>query len=50
MHGLDHQGRITSTSNVDEAVFGKSPMGNRLHNKNMVANFNINERGATKRR
>lgn len=42
---LDFRGRALSTSLVDQAMFGKSPMGNRLNQVGVNANFMIDKRG-----
>ena len=43
--GLDHKGRGLATSNVDEAVFNKTPMGGWSRQSSVLANFNINNSG-----
>jgi len=43
--GLDFRGRGVSTSNVDEAVFGKTSLGNRIPVGGCTANFGVGKRG-----
>jgi len=44
--GLDYRGRGCATSNVDEAIFGKSPMGGIIQQQGVTANFNVGKTGA----
>ena len=50
MHGVDAHGRINASSVVDEALFGKSPMGGLIHTQNTQANFWMDARGGFAKR
>lgn len=43
--GCDYLGRAEATSNVDEAMFGKTPQGGKLRQVNVSADFNLNRFG-----
>ena len=43
--GCDYHGRAEATSNVDEAMFGKTPQGSKLRQVNLGADFSLNRFG-----